>query len=934
MKEQRVMSIRKHLSLFALLVVNSGNYLSISVGQEQVDFTKQFKDSVIRFRDSKSKDVDNPTISERARKTTWRLLVGEIAAIKTNGLSSTSFDALTTGLGELDTIFLDLEKSPDTKRELSQNIQLTMRLDAMNARRTEIEATKNISRKEELARLSQLREINRSYRDLLQQLLASQTQLIAGQIEEGVKNGTDATQSLSKIDQISLMRRDFYLFDDEPAIEGSDKDFQLIQKVALPYSNQVRQHHQALLSLAILRSATREIIPSHETLEFALDQANLALSDVKQPNLLASYARGLINLELGKLIKRKDIFGAEADNLAKPLFDKSLEDLRQAKAIIPINLNLNSMVTEIETKLEEAIGSKAFLSRSLSFEAQGNSKEAIQVIFQGLLRHRDKNLALQWIELNWRFGEKTYRQTLDELSKLDKSKLSSDIDSDFLSLRARIKVLEVWRQLSIFPNEIEVEANKIQLIQILNEAKNDLAKSTDQIKDQPNLKWHNESLIALSEASLILLEPNKNLDTAKASLARIPIIINELETLIPKASLIDRNRLNESIHYSRMAEGYLAIRLLPEYQDRSRAAFAAAADAVSRIPSGSSNLQINGGAFLRALLSRPDSTGFRIAQEERQLRGSLQQMLPALISVQVAEPKMVAASLTKSFGNMRISEPAWDPRKQLDPTDVIGARNSVLSDTRSVTVLALLSAKQPKLALKQFLSEWLPDADTDQISKIDWKFIWEKVNLVSDPLSLMTIGQTLEECAVNEFKEEDPLRQELLTQSLRSYEKADKMIKETTIWKERWPYLEGMISESRARLLNEDYLIQKAGDLRKQMKLTEARMILEDARKRHLKSVPIREELILTLLDESQMSSNQSSELQSKALNQLLEVRKSGLELSIGALLRLAELQELSGNTQEAVVVYNEIIKKAAKDSKDQIRARSRIAVIFALSAE
>ena len=126
-------------------------------------------------------------------------------------------------------------------------------------------------------------------------------------------------------------------------------------------------------------------------------------------------------------------------------------------------------------------------------------------------------------------------------------------------------------------------------------------------------------------------------------------------------------------------------------------------------------------------------------------------------------------------------EPAWDPRKQLDPTDVIGARNSVLSDTRSVTALALISAQQPKLALKQFLAEWLPDADTDQFSKIDWNVIWQKAKLISDPLSLMAFGRTIEECAVTDVKEQDPLRQVLLSQSLASYEQADKMVKETNI---------------------------------------------------------------------------------------------------------------------------------------------------------
>lgn len=930
------MLCREYRTRCALFLTMSLAQPCITHGQEKLDYSKQLRDSVARLRTSKSKTEGDRQITDRVRETTWRLMAGELAAIKSNGLHSGSYDALNAGLDELDQILKDLENSPDAERQLTQNIQLTMRLDAMNARRAEIEAAKNISRKEELERLSQIRAINRSYRDLLQQLLSSQTQLIAGQIDEGVKSGNDASQNLTKIEEIASKRRDFYLFEDEPLIEGENKDLQLVQSTSAPYSNQVLSHHHALLSLATFRSAMRENPPRREALEIALGQADAALSDPAQPNLLALYARGLINLELGKLLKRNAIFSMESENAAKPFFEQSDQSLKQAKTIIPMNVKLDALAKEIDTLLEEASGPIAFINRSIAMEEQGNSTEAIRVLHQGLMRHRDKQLALQWIDLNWRYGRMKYEEIEKELSSIEESKLISSTDSDLLNLEARIKVLYAWNLISAFPDAGGVDAKRTELVKLLGDARKKQSdiRDRDENTNSDVLKWHNEALVVLADASLMLLEPDKNVDAAKSSLARIPVIVTELESLLKNATTVNRMRLNESIYYARMAEGYLAARLLPEYQDRSRTAFAAATDAAARIPGGSSGLQLNGGALLRALLSRSDSNGERLAQEERQLRGSLQQMMPALISVQMAEPQLVAASLTKSFGYVRLNEPAWDPRKQLDPADVIGARNSVISDARAVTVLSLLSAKQPKLALKQFLVEWQPGVDAEDPEKINWTSVKQKATLVSDPLTMLALGKTVEEYAVVEIKNNNPAKQDLLSFSLNCFERADKMFKETTIWKERWPYLEGLITEARKRLVNEDFFIQRANELRKHLHITEARKVLEEAQGRHYKSVPIQEMLVVTLLDESQLNPVNAGETRSEALKQLVEARQKGLELSISTLLRMAELHEQAGDAPEAIKLYRQIIQKTNAGSEDQIRARSRMVVLIARSKD
>ena len=114
-------------------------------------------------------------IPSRVRFATWQLLVGELAADRGVGLSSGSFDELTNGLKALDQLLVELKEQPQFERELTKHLQLTMRFDAMQARRAVLEKQREVSRTDELQRLSQLREINRSYRDLIQNLMRLQT---------------------------------------------------------------------------------------------------------------------------------------------------------------------------------------------------------------------------------------------------------------------------------------------------------------------------------------------------------------------------------------------------------------------------------------------------------------------------------------------------------------------------------------------------------------------------------------------------------------------------------------------------------------------------------------------------------------------------------------------------------------------------------------
>lgn len=313
-------------------------------------------------------------LESRVRESTWRILLGELASDKTLNLSSGAYDSLTRGLSELDQLLTELEKTPDLERKLSTQTQLAMRFDAAVARRSEAVAKKDLSRTEELARLSQVRELNRAYRTLIRHLISGQTESLLGQVGETARNGEEAGKQLTLAEQIVGKRRDFYLFEDEPAIEGNNSELKLIQELAGPYSDDVRRHQRALLGVTLCRLAMQADPPSKEVLEAGLAQAEAALVDATAPNAVALYAHGLASLELGRLLTQNEPFQQQSHLAASDLFRKSQESLLNARKALPEQAKLAELRSELDRLIAEGTGPEVFLSRSLELEQRSDLK--------------------------------------------------------------------------------------------------------------------------------------------------------------------------------------------------------------------------------------------------------------------------------------------------------------------------------------------------------------------------------------------------------------------------------------------------------------------------------------------------------------------------------------------------------------------------------
>tara|TARA_R110002111_G_C6005549_1_gene373810 strand:- start:6858 stop:9623 length:2766 start_codon:yes stop_codon:yes gene_type:complete len=873
------------------------------------------------------------TLKTRVREVTWRLLVGEISASPSVGLISSSYDALEKGLSDLDKLMTDIETTPELEQELAENPQIAVRLDTAQIRLSEVAEKKQITRSEELARLTQLRDINRAYRALLKHLIAGQTEALLGQPAVVAAQGELVLKQFQNVEETVSKRRDYYLFEDEPSLDQPAEELNLIKEIAAPYAKDVLHHEQALLALALVNLATKTKHPNKEILDAALVQADAAVEGIPNPDSIACYTRGLCRLELGRLITSSDPFNQQLHSQALEWFQKAKEDLTKAKAALPPTAKQSDLISKIDRYLQELNGAPYFHSQASQLIEKENSAAAIEALFRGTTLHRTPSLALAWIEARWRSGEIRF----DEFSKLAASTLSEgllkDNDIEFLSLQGRVEVLHAWGLVSDIPDTVSFKDRRKQTQKVLLAGRSDLMKAIQQPDTTPELKRRLKGFYALSEAMLILIDSGHDPASARTVLGEIPVLVRELENDLSKAEGTILYNLLEAVQLTRLAEAYLTLRLLPDSTVRARAAFASAMDAATKLPGQSHNLQPSGAATLRAMLFRDDGNENRVAQEERQLRSALQKILPALVSVSVGDPEKIAETLTASLTEVQQDEPAWDPRKQLDARDINGARDGVVTDLRAVTVLSMVSANQPASALQTMLLKWYPSLRILKLDQINWIEVRTKYSESSDPLSSYALGAAIEEYAVVELNQDHSLRPMLLKEALACYEHSNKLISESILWRERWPYLEKLTIAGKNRLIDEKTALKIAISLRARLHIQEARETLQNSLKRHPESVLIREELIATLMDEAMLTPKNKSNILTQALDQLEQAKQKDGHLSAGSLVMLGDLQEQFARWDAATDSYRKL-SALTNDRALKIKAESRLAIIMARTAE
>ncbi len=918
--------IRRHgLIVLGIFCLGQASSPAIAVEPSVTSALAESSKRLATARLEKDRSTDIPS---RIRATTWQLLVGELAGDRSIGMSSGSFDEFTNGLKALDQIVAELKEQPQVERELTKHLQLTMRFDAVRARRALMEKQRDVSRSDELLRLSQLREINRAYRDLVQNLMRLQTSTALGQATEAAKFGDDATKLMTGIEKVVGQRRDFYLFQDEPALGAEEnEELKLVRELAQPLAGDVRRHQLALQAYTLAQLAQPTTSASLEKLKAAQSLAAESLADSTEPHVLGHWALAIACRELGRLETLDSPWDRNAHERAAESFERARQALSTARSHIPAEAKDAIFVVEVDRQLAELTSPLAAIESAMTRLAAGQASEAIAIVERCASLHRTPQVAIAFTDCK-RLGGATLEE-MDQLThRLWESLLLQD-DNDVARLvRGRQVILGLWRQ---FSDERPVNRNADwhrDFTMQLDRALSDLAFAVK--SDNSQTRRIAECHRALAAAIQLLLSPTANPEFARIQLAGVPLAVAELEQDLDGAPLIEKLMRREAVIAGRLAHGYLALRLLPDYQSTAPRAFASAVDAFAQAPAGLTLPRVLGVPVLQSLSGRADGADARMAQEEQQVRRALQRLLPAVAAMQLSPSVATASNLRDIARDLETAGGGLGPRSALDPRETGDARTTAAGEVRMAAVLAFLAANEPAAAMREALLSWRAGLTEADLTRLDANSLRENLLSESDPIRKSITALALEEYAALTMTTADnqsprawlTLAKDLQTNAFKQF--ADSSLLARTH--------AGEVEMNRRaveRLADPQYYLAQSRTLVSELRLNDARLLLDAGLRRHPDSILLRESLAQTLIDEADLRPTQSGELIGRAIEQLEALTSDPARDTSGSLLKLAGLLERTKDEVRAKPLYLQVADRAT-DPRQKLLARSRLAVLQA----
>jgi hypothetical protein len=699
---------------------------------------------------------DATTPAGRADRASWSLIAGELAADPNGPRAFTgAIDLLADGLKELDSLVRELASDPDLERAIAGKPEVAMRLDAARVRRERAAATLDQAREQERARLAQLRELVRAYRDAANALAVSNAHVLLGDDEAARSAYARAVDKLAELEAVVSRRRDYYLFSDEPALgDAASPDPAFITSAPEPFAPEIRPHLVALQALAAYRLATgRAGQPDGEGLVTALKLADAAPAANGRPSPLAAYVRAGAHRGLALAETAADPLAAAAHDRARPHCEAARAALKERDGLgLREAAALRGVQSECATWARELAAPEPFLERARELTAQGRAADAHAELGRGLAHHRAAPLLLARLEAARRAGTdldsaaSEYRRGCDE-ALLDPS------DARTRLVGAKLGLAACWKQATEALERLGAVERQELLERI---ASNERLLEPAAGVDPSGPEAERFAYRALAVALRAMVDPGpEGRPRQEAALREARTAAAELNRRLPGEAAEAQLASREALVACRLAQGYLALRVLPDYRDDAANAFAAAADEQARLPFQTSALKVFGSPLVTALLSRPEGQAMRLAHEERQIRQVLTRFLDGAFAQaagnrQTAARQMAGAlELAGAAGGLLAPGTPLDAGHLLDSGDDSDAKQAILRTLRSYAALGYAQAGQGSRALAEAiracLGDVLPTAgDAATTAAITPARVEQAIHASEDPLLAYALGTALE----------------------------------------------------------------------------------------------------------------------------------------------------------------------------------------------
>jgi hypothetical protein len=784
-------------------------------------------------------EADGASLEDRIRFATWALMVAELA-IEPHKLVSTASDLFDDGQAALDELREELAADPEAQKALVIRAPLlAARLDAAVVRQERITARRELARAEERKRLNDLRAIAKAFRSGLAAQSEAQAWAAIGDAAKAEATLVEAWRALDDIDRTVAASRDFFLMDDEPDLEANP-DATLITEAPTAFrSAAVVANAKALAAIRLLSSLEQkgdELYGNPDAaaiLEKAITWANAALADDANPpdapkgsspdNVFALYARGRATALAAVLRAWGAPFDKEVAKEVARSLKQATDDCKLAIQKLKGNEE-TSIHGKLKACLDELESPKHVQAEIARLIDAGLMERAVTEARSLAMRKPDPDLVALYLDTARRAGlpvvdlQDWCRRFVAGGAGLDPTASPA--------LRAAVARLAVDATASRmtsaeWPNAAAAERKATA---------RDALAARETVSTPAGASEGEAATLAATRAVLTAYAWLASADVpgGRALLAAAVEDARNSELFLSQAiaEAVRRDKqadvldARESLMHCRLARGFLAVALLPEYRDEARLAFAAALDEAGRLPAGGSEHGMLGSPLLTSLL-RGDGAGqaAKLVAEERATRQAMTRFVEACFAMEFGAP-------TQATEQFRIAQDmaqrgsgaatAADAAEMMRVADGFDVAITLPESMAAFETLGLVAAGKQDEALRRAITLSKQQAGRseppDAIGKpIDFDALAGEAVSFHSPLVAYAVMRALDARLDAKPLGQDPTRAGVL-RALRACQARCSQLLDTARQRDRYPHVIQLVADA-GRELSDPATFASAQDL-------------------------------------------------------------------------------------------------------------------------
>ncbi|MDR0706129.1 MAG: hypothetical protein LBF88_14240 [Planctomycetaceae bacterium] len=803
----------------------------------------------------------------------------------------------------------EIESDEEKRKELFKNENLAIRYDIARTRRNELAQKEKLAREQELDRLHQLRQILLTYTELATKMSEADEYRQLGNLTKSANALDEAIKLVGKMKGIADSRKDYYLFKDEPKIEGNE-EFAILKVISPVFSQQLVVHLKTLHSAMLFRLAillqdkeigNKLLDETIKTAQEILKESDNDKNIVRNP--LLPYILSEAFLTKAIRITQNEPASKTQHEKATPYFKEALKNLESAAALLDEydTKEMNVLNAIIKRNYDHLKNPQSFIDEAQNALLQGNNKQALSILQTAVLLHRTSETWTALLETSVRCNIET-----KELTQFLKDAEIVFTKDDLIGQTAIGRAVIVLIEPEISSKKL-LEDKKQTLLKQLESASKTIAELKPVNEKNELLNGKATAILAkLLTLQELLINDEKQCEIQGRE--AVHFAENTLASLNKKTD--DEFEIYQQHEYKAIAYhalGYNSVRWLPEHRNEGFIAYTAAIDELSQLPTDNSNqITFLGSPLLNAAVN---SDSDKIAAEEQTLRTILSKFIEGTFTLQFGEPQQASEQFERALSESqtinikqanRIAAEAFDKSNGFD-TEI-----SFRETLAAYSILADIAANKKERALENCL----------KLLNTDKSNIVSAIPNVQSPLLALALAKTLDEFVLATgiiFSEE---KKQYLTLAKQAFQRGSE-INNLPKLKKQYPHIAALIQLGNDWYANDKYFLnQLAANPQK------AQEIISLGLKRHPTSRELWEQYIVLQYRQLQFRKVSVEDYQT-LLNELVKAQQDKLLNLFVYYYYEGVLRDRLNQNAEALIAFEHAVQ-CAETPIDVIKAKAK----------